>query len=249
MRPGDIGTTDSRPEFRYKPACDLMGMGLWEMAENRQNNDAGDSVLMSEAGVIEELRSEVTALRRELRLLRIANAELERVAVRDTLTPLYNRRYFLTAVNERIVRAKRYGSKAAIMFIDVNQMKFINDAYGHSAGDFALMHVAHLLQANIRATDVAARIGGDEFALILEEVDQDGVLAKAEELEQLLRTTACDFGEEKLTVTASIGFTMLLSSDNESSLIARADANMYARKRVWHRQARYSGTLEDSAAA
>jgi len=213
-----------------------MGMGLWEMADNSRGDRVSDSTSTSEICVIEELRSEVVALRRELRLLRIANAELERVAVRDTLTPLHNRRYFLTALNERIIRAKRYGSKAAILFIDVNRMKFINDAYGHNAGDFALMHVAQLLQANIRTTDVAARIGGDEFALILEEVDQDEAIAKTEELERLFRTTACDFGEEKFMVTASIGFTMLLPSDNDESLIERADANMYARKREWHRR-------------
>ena len=195
--------------------------------------------------VIEELRRELSGLRRELRLLRIANAELERVAVRDPLTPLYNRRYFLTALNERLVRAKRYHSRAAVLFIDVNLMKLINDLHGHGAGDFALVHAAQLIQANIRATDVAARIGGDEFAVILEEVDEDQALTKMEQLERVLMNTRCVYGEDVLPVSASIGFTMLATGDTEDTLIERADADMYERKRAWHQ----SLSTGDSAAA
>ncbi|MGD9810575.1 MAG: GGDEF domain-containing protein [Sphingobium sp.] len=200
---------------------------------------------------VEELRGEVTALRRELRLLRIANTELERVAVRDTLTPLYNRRYFLTAINERLVRAKRYSFKAALLFIDVNRMKYINDAYGHGAGDFALIHVAQIVQAHIRATDVAARIGGDEFAVILEEVDNAQAEAKAAELDAVLRETRCAYGDTDLPLSASIGLTMLHPNDTDDALIERADADMYARKRE-SRKSRASADRKDgegSAAA
>ena len=99
------------------------------------------------AAVIDELKAEVASLRRENRLLRIANNELERVAICDTLTPLFNRRHFLTALYERIARAKRYDATAAVLFIDINRMKLINDEHGHSAGDFALVHAAQLVQA------------------------------------------------------------------------------------------------------
>jgi len=193
-----------------------------------------------QTGVIKELQGEISALRRELRILRLANAELERVAVRDTLTPLFNRRYFLTALNERLVRAQRYNTKAAVLFVDINQMKYINDRFGHGAGDFALVHVAAMVQAHIRATDVAARIGGDEFAIILEEVDEEHALAKADQLSEVLHSTPCLFGEQALPVSAAIGFTMLSPSDTEDSLIERADANMYHRKRAW--QANRAGT-------
>lgn len=184
--------------------------------------------------IVNELTGEITALRREVRLLRIANAELERVAVRDTLTPLYNRRYFLTALHERLGRAKRYQTKAAVLFIDLNRMKHINDLYGHSAGDFALVHTAQIVQANIRTTDVAARIGGDEFAIIIEEVDQGQAEAKANHLDRVLRASQCVYGDAILPVSASVGFTILRPNDTEDALIERADANMYARKRAWH---------------
>lgn len=183
---------------------------------------------------LDDLRHEISALRRELRLLRIANAELERVAVRDTLTPLYNRRHFLTALHEQLTRAQRYGSKAALLFIDINRMKYINDAFGHGAGDFALVHIAHLIETNIRTSDVAARLGGDEFAVILEEVEDELALAKAGDLEAVLRSTPCLFGDTPLPVSASIGFTMIRPDDTEEALIQRADADMYARKRAWH---------------
>jgi len=188
----------------------------------------------ADLSVVEELRSEVASLRRELRLLRMANAELERIAVRDPLTPLYNRRFFLTALTERLARSKRYDAKAAILFIDINKMKFINDQFGHGAGDFALVHAAQLVRTSIRSTDVAARIGGDEFAVILEEVDEAQALAKALQLEEVIASTACTYGDDVLPVSASIGFTMVRPEDSEDSLIERADANMYARKRAWH---------------
>lgn len=188
----------------------------------------------ADLSLIEEMRSEIASLRRELRLLRMANAELERIAVRDPLTPLYNRRFFLTALTERLARAKRYDAKAAVLFIDINKMKCINDVFGHGAGDFALVHAAQLVRTNIRSTDVAARIGGDEFAVILEEVDEEQALAKADQLEEVIACTPCTYGDDVLPVSASIGFTMLRPDDSEDSLIERADTNMYARKRAWH---------------
>lgn len=184
------------------------------------------------AAIIAELKAELAALRGEVRMLRIANAELERVAIRDTLTPLHNRRYFLTALHERIVRARRYGASSAVLFIDINRMKQINDFFGHSAGDFALVHSAQLVQAHIRETDVAARLGGDEFAIIIEQVDAALAATKAEQLDHVLRTTSCHYGEAVLPVSASIGWTMLMPNDTAESLIERADADMYARKRA-----------------
>ena len=87
---------------------------------------------------LRELRRERDALRRENRILKIAVAELERVSERDTLTPLFNRRYFLTAIHQRLARFERHAESAAVVFIDVNQLKYINDSFGHAAGDFAL---------------------------------------------------------------------------------------------------------------
>lgn len=183
-----------------------------------------------------DLRSEIAALRREIAMLRIANTELERVVVRDTLTPLFNRRHFISSVNDRISRVSRYGGQSVIMFVDVDNMKRINDQHGHAAGDFALMHVAAIISGAVRSTDVAARLGGDEFALILDEIDEAGALRKMAVLDMMVRETPCQFGADELGISASFGCTPILDGDTEFTIMARADQAMYANKR--HRRAR-----------
>lgn len=177
------------------------------------------------------LEQEVDALRRELRLLRLANEELERLVVRDTLTPLFNRRHFISCLTERLSRLERYGIASALVFIDVNGMKSINDTFGHSAGDHALNHVARLLISAIRSTDVAARVGGDEFALLLDGLEEEAAQEKAGSLSRLIAETECRFNDDRLPLTASFGCTALRNGDSDFAAIARADMAMYAAKR------------------
>jgi diguanylate cyclase (GGDEF)-like protein len=182
--------------------------------------------------VVGEMKSEIAALRKEIAVLRIANSELERVVVRDTLTPLFNRRHFISSIADRIGRVSRYGMHSVIMFIDVDNMKGINDAHGHAAGDFALMHIAGIIGSAVRSTDVAARIGGDEFALILDEIDTAQAEQKMIALDRLVRETPCLFGEAALKISASFGYTPVNADDTEFSIMARADEAMYANKRL-----------------
>lgn len=177
------------------------------------------------------LEQEVIALRNELRLLQLANEELERLVVRDTLTPLFNRRHFIACLAERLGRLERYGTQSALVFVDVNGMKLINDTYGHSAGDFALLHVARLLAGSVRSTDIAARVGGDEFALLLDGVDEGGALDKAASLASAIAENECRFGDHSLPLSASFGCTALRPGDSDFAAIARADMAMYAAKR------------------
>lgn len=174
---------------------------------------------------------ELQALRREVATLRLLNAELERVATRDTLTPLYNRRYFITALNERISRVDRYGSQSVAIIVDVDHMKKINDAYGHPAGDFALMHLAELLSGAIRTGDVAARIGGDEFALVLDEMDEASAATKIAALARMIEEVPCRFGVHILPLSASFGVTPVRPGDSDGAILARADEAMYLQKR------------------
>jgi diguanylate cyclase (GGDEF)-like protein len=132
---------------------------------------------------------------------------------------------------ERLNRLERYDTAAALVFIDINGMKSINDTFGHSAGDFALNHVAHLLIGAIRSTDIAARVGGDEFALLLDGLDEPAALAKAEALSCLISTSECNFGDYVLPLSASFGCTALRHGDSDFAAIARADMAMYAAKR------------------
>lgn len=180
----------------------------------------------------DEMQRELSDLRREVRLLRIANGELERIVVRDTLTPLYNRRFFLTALNDRMARLARYGDSALLIFVDVDALKQVNDRHGHTAGDYALCHIAQQLAANIRSTDVAARLGGDEFALLLDGVDEATGRDKIAELDAAIANARCNFGGTELPVFASFGLARVEADISDETIIARADADMYQTKRA-----------------
>lgn len=188
-------------------------------------------IALGEVDRIRDLETQIVALRRELMTLRIANSELERVVERDTLTPLYNRRYFINALNDHLKRLERYGTRSVLVFVDVDGLKSVNDTHGHGAGDYALIHVAELLSTNIRATDIVARIGGDEYALILEELTKEEALAKVATLKEAIASTACEFNGARLQFGASFGMAVMMLSDTEETLMARADADMYANKR------------------
>ena len=179
---------------------------------------------------LRELRRERDALRRENRILKIAVAELERVSERDTLTPLFNRRYFLTAIHQRLARFERHSESAAVVFVDVNQLKFINDSFGHAAGDFALMEIAKRLDASIRATDVAARIGGDEFGLILDQSSEDGARVQVNRLGHVLSSEPAIYDGHAITLSACFGIAMLQTGMTESDILAAADRDMYRSK-------------------
>jgi diguanylate cyclase (GGDEF)-like protein len=177
--------------------------------------------------VLDALLTENDALRGEIRMLRIQLGELERLADSDTLTPLLNRRAFLREVERQIARVVRHPEPVAVMVADLDGLKLINDRDGHLAGDNALMHVGYTMKAQVRATDIVARIGGDEFALILEGLDASAAAAKAR---SLAATIAAGGLESGLTVSISIGTAVIEAGDTVDSVIARADADMYAVK-------------------
>ncbi|MBB5705036.1 GGDEF domain-containing protein [Sphingopyxis panaciterrulae] len=173
------------------------------------------------------LRRERDALRRENRVLKIAVAELERVSERDTLTPLFNRRYFLTAIHQRIARFERHAESAAIVFADLNQLKYINDSFGHAAGDFALLEFANRLLASIRTGDVAARIGGDEFGLILDQSSEEGARVQVTRLCEVLGAAPVVYDGQAIPLSACFGVAMLAKGMTESDILAAADQDMY----------------------
>lgn len=179
---------------------------------------------------LRELRRERDALRRENRVLKIAVAELERVSERDTLTPLFNRRYFLTAIHQRIARFERHAESAAVVFVDVNQLKFINDSFGHAAGDFALLEIAKRMACSIRSSDVAARIGGDEFGLILDQSSEAGARTQVARLCEVLSATPAVYDGHEISLSACFGVAMLESGASESDILAAADRDMYRSK-------------------
>ena len=179
---------------------------------------------------LRSLRRDNDLLRRENRILKIAVAELERVSERDTLTPLYNRRFFITALHQRIARVARHDECASLVYMDVNQLKAINDCYGHAAGDYVLIEIASRLAGAIGATDVAARIGGDEFGLILDAMNADRARGAVGRLAALLSETPVVFDGRAISLSACFGVAVVAGDMTETDVLAAADRDMYRAK-------------------
>jgi diguanylate cyclase (GGDEF)-like protein len=156
--------------------------------------------------------------------------ELERLVDSDTLTPLPNRRRFLRELDRVVQHSKRYGTPAFVMFVDLDGLKTINDTYGHFTGDAALIHVAEILAPMLRTTDVIARIGGDEFGLLLEYLDEPAARDKAAKLAAAVASSPLDVGGPAIPLSVSIGLAEINAGDSPDAVLARADAAMYSVK-------------------
>ena len=188
------------------------------------NDGATDSVeARALAAEIDRLKSEVEALQERV-------ATLDSLAHQDTLVAMPNRRGFLRELDRLIARVDRYDEQAAMLFVDVDGLKSINDSFGHRAGDEALIQVASLLSSGVRRSDFVARLGGDEFGILLENADE----AHAHETAKRLGDTICDcefkHEREELPLSVAIGMTMIRKDDNVEDVMARADAEMYRGK-------------------
>jgi diguanylate cyclase (GGDEF)-like protein len=188
-----------------------------------------EGVIVSVAGA-EALEAENQALRAAVAQLSARVAELEQLADTDTLTPLANRRCFLRELQRVAQQVSRYGHSAAVLFIDVDGLKTINDTHGHRVGDLALVHVAQLLRDRIRTSDTVARIGGDEFGVLLDHVDEATAREKAIALCDAVADNPLPGG---LALTISVGIAPLLAEDDAEAALAldRADGDMYGVKR------------------
>ncbi|MEM9015341.1 MAG: GGDEF domain-containing protein [Pseudomonadota bacterium] len=178
------------------------------------------------------LLQEVKALRLELAAAQSKIAETERLADRDPLLDINNRRAFVRELNRMLAMVDRYGIAAALVFIDVNEMKQINDQYGHGAGDAALARVAEVISGNIRQTDAAGRLGGDEFGLILTQVDRETALSKASDLASQISASPVNFKANNFSVSVSVGAIEITRDLDAADALERADAAMYEAKRA-----------------
>jgi diguanylate cyclase (GGDEF)-like protein/PAS domain S-box-containing protein len=157
--------------------------------------------------------------------------ELLDSVVRDHLTGLANRRAFFDAAQRELDRWARAPRPLSLVMIDVDHFKRINDRHGHAGGDGVLRHLAAGLTASSRALDIIARLGGEEFALLLPGVDAAGALEMAQRLCRVLAAQAVHVGEHRITCTVSAGVaTMADDVDGVHGLLARADAALYNAK-------------------
>jgi diguanylate cyclase (GGDEF)-like protein/PAS domain S-box-containing protein len=157
-------------------------------------------------------------------------SDLAHLAFHDALTGLANRALFQDRVNQAIARAERSNRLVAVMFLDLDNFKTINDSLGHAAGDELLQAVASNLVTILRRSDTAARLGGDEFAILVEDISSRGeVIRLAERIMRSLRVPVT-IGTQELTTTVSIGITYGIRDYTSDQLLRNADLAMYLAK-------------------
>ena len=157
--------------------------------------------------------------------------EIYQLATHDALTEIYNRRHFIEMADKEIARAVRHRRPLALCIIDVDLFKPVNDRYGHISGDEVLRQIALLLRGHARSDDLAARIGGEEFALMLPECDAEAARAFAERLREAVAAAPFAPGGEPQRITVSIGIAELAADrDTRPALMAAADTALYRAK-------------------
>jgi diguanylate cyclase (GGDEF)-like protein/PAS domain S-box-containing protein len=154
-------------------------------------------------------------------------AELEKLSTFDGLTGVGNRRYADVTLQKKLAELKRYGSTFGALFVDLDNLKLVNDTYGHEAGDEVLKMVAQTMLTHIRPFDFIFRWGGDEFLLILVNVDQRRLLATAERVRAAVQNAGLRFGSDIIRATVSVGGTIAEPDDMDKSILARTDRFMY----------------------
>ena len=202
-----------RCEKRY-----LRGDGsvVWAQHDARLLRDADGSV-------------QVLAQVQDISARRQLQHELEQLVVRDELTGLLNRRGLAMALERECLRAPGGAAGSTLLFVDIDNFKELNDGHGHAAGDHALKEVARLLRSRVRESDVVARIGGDEFVVILSDASPQEAETVARTIRDLIRDAR--LGPAKAPISGSIGITRLRPDDTPDLAIERADRAMYGVKR------------------
>lgn len=196
---------------------------------------AADRILRLEGDLAKRTR-EIHRLNAEMALaydkLNAANGQLARMATTDELTGLVNRREALTRLRSHWDERSRYGKELAVIALDIDHFKRINDTRGHAAGDIILKQVSRLLKSNVRNTDIACRMGGEEFLVICPNVGAKGATTCAEHLRAAIEQHSFRTRDADLTVTASFGVAECAPGmTTPDDLLHRADEALYESKR------------------
>ena len=193
----------------------------------------GRLAMAPRASTVDQDRELIDILARELGgALRTATLveESRRLARHDPLTGLFNRRAFSETVEVEIQKCKRHSLPMAVLLLDIDHFKKINDIHGHASGDVVLRHVGELLRSQCRRSDICARWGGEEFVMVLAHTEPEGANVVAERVRRAIEALKIENGPIMIPVTASIGVTSLYASDSLDTFLDRADKAMYVAK-------------------
>lgn len=166
----------------------------------------------------------------EIGVLKTQILQLEQKADADPLVPIYNRRALMREIGRAQVLMSRYDILCSVIFFDLNGFKKINDKFGHSTGDDLLIKIGETLKANVRDCDMVARIGGDEFGVLLFKTDAPIARAKAASLACRIAEQNIDMAGDSISVSAAWGVSPCHPEDSPRQILHRADRAMYESK-------------------
>jgi diguanylate cyclase (GGDEF)-like protein len=180
--------------------------------------------------LLDDLLAAAAEAEQSLALQRARIRYLESLSITDELTGLLNRRGFETELSRALARARRMDESGLLLLCDLNHFKAINDTYGHPAGDAMLRAVGQVLKRNTRESDYVARVGGDEFAVIMTHASPGQCERLAEKLSTLVNSLTVSWQGRTLPVSAAFGTTRYTRSSRPDALLFLADQNLYRNK-------------------
>lgn len=213
----DMDTITS-PKAKLHERIDMLGIPEQELTP---------SVHFAISAILEKLDDQS----RDLSRTRENLAEIERLVDVDCVAPIPNRRAFMRRLSWAIAMLERYGHPSSMLYFDLNDFKAINDTHGHAAGDLAIRHVSQLLASTLRESDFIARIGGDEFAIIMYYASEDAARKRGRKIADTLEATPLMFSGKAIPLTTAFGYYALKQGDDAEGALAAADMSMYVDKR------------------
>ncbi len=222
-----------KPAAEFIRAARLPGLlvGLFSNAEIAVGERAFHVQATALSNDASERPREMALVFRDITELTKIKQEMERLAHTDFLTGLHNRRYFMQRLAEETERVKRGNQPMSVLLIDMDSFKTVNDTHGHDVGDRVLQVIASVTQEVKRMADVAARIGGEEFAMLLPDTDREGAIKLAQRLRRTIHEQMIDDGRgAPIQVTASIGVATMSHTDRIDHILTHADRALYRAK-------------------
>ncbi len=218
-------------------ASQVIQMGAYEYLPKSKINT--ESLLRVINNTLERFR-----LRSDVKRAQAKMAEMSTV---DELTKLHNRRYFIEALDGEFERAIRYDAEIALVVLDLDYFKKVNDTYGHPTGDRVLTVVGKILNDHVRRSDIACRYGGEEFAVILPNLSEENVFPAYERFRELVSKQLFEYESAQIRITVSIGIAFSNDAESANELLAHADQALYQAKETGrNRIVAYKTTLSKS---
>ena len=219
---------------------DLMAMASEQLAQLAMREHAASNQATERSKEIQQEKEE----------LEKRNLKLQKQALYDNLTGVYNRNFFNEALANEIKRCRRNGSTIGLLFTDIDKFKVLNDTYGHQFGDEVLKIVAKVYEETLRGTDTLARFGGEEFVILLVEPTEKGLAKIAERVRTRIESEEIFFEGKRVPVTVSIGGVIavpgIVEDDLQKKLIAQSDEAMYVSKQNGRNQVSVRSLISDA---